>query len=262
MFLFLCGGHSPRSVFSHLQQHDVRFLSWYPNLKEAGAYGAGGAIVGPINEKMLADAVTENSITGIIDGMGESFWKDSLLVMSYCKKEKIPYIKCLPIPYNKNIGDFQICCSYHALAEEINRTLGNVLLYMKPKNVKAFAKHLPDVSALYVPILRGAGFDVETALLYGIPLRNVLELDRVEDAEAVKAAIQKVDAQMVVCDGSCPVENLADGCVQLGVPLRLTHAFGIEFLRTAVTAEELLAFIKQTEEKKEGEINENFSDSH
>lgn len=257
MFLLFCGGHSPRPVFSHLMAREIPFVSWYPNLKEAGAYGAGGAIIGPVSEKSLETASAENRINGIIDIMSESYVKDSLLVMSFCRRNKISYVKCLPMAYNKNIGDFKICRSYDALAEEINHTLGNILFYAKAGSVRAFVKRLPDPSALYVPVLRGAGFDVETALLFGIPLRNVVELDGIDDTETVKNAIQKIDAQLVICDGSFHVGGIAEACAQIGVPLRLTHSYGIEFLNTAITVEELLEFLNDVEGEKENGTDEN-----
>lgn len=258
MFLIFCGGHSPRPVLRHLNMLNVQFLSWYPNVKEAGVYGSGNAIIGSAAENMLFETVRGNKINGIIDIMGESFAKDSLLVISFCRRNKIPYLKCLPMEYKRDIGDFKVCRSYDLLTDEINHTVGNVLFYAKAKNVKAIVKHLPDSSSLYVPVLKGAGFDIETALLFGVPLRNVLELDGIDDTETVKSAIKKTDAQLVICDGSFNAEEIAKACAELGVPMRLTHSYGIEFYNTAVTVEELQGFIKNVEGEKENGTDEKF----
>lgn len=244
MILILAGGgRESEEVIGLLEQEKIPYLCIFSTLAEAGNYGRGNAVVGKMERRFFQKVFEENNVCGVIDAIFGGDVEPSLEAMAACREANVPYVKYLRIAVSsKPCTQGMVTGSYAVIAELINTHLGNVLFYAAPGTVRAIAKRVLDCSCLYVSVLRGASFDVEQALEYGIPLVNVLEADGVEDT--VSSLIERLEARLLVCDGTAGIVDKAEAAEQSNIPLIITHNMGIEYTNTALRLEEIRELVQ------------------
>ena len=239
MILVLAGGgRESEEVIGLLEKEKVPCLCVFSTLAEAGSYGRGNAVIGKMDSRLFKKIFEENTVWGVVDAFSGAEPLPSLEAMSACREERIPYVKYLRIPSPEGLcPQSMVVGSYAKIAAFINTRLGAVLFDAAPGTVRAVAKQVLDRKSLYVSVLRTAAFDVEQALEYGIPLMNVLETNGAEDD--ISRLMDRLDIQMLVCDGTADLADRAKTAEKRKIPLIITHQMGIEYTNTALQPEEL-----------------------
>ena len=245
MILVLSGGNNESHEAAELlERSEIPYLCVFSTFAEAGNYGKGNVIVSRLSEKDTEEIFAKEAVSGVLDIAAEGYETQSAAVMSVCRKREIPYIKFLNITINECINEhIKIVCSYGKIADCINSTLGHILFYAAPATVSAIVKNVPDTSNLYSIIPRGIGFDVERALEFRLPLVNILEFDSVDGEESVCAAIEKIDAKMLICDGSSGLKDKISASEKYEIPIIVTHKLGIDFIKASCDMHETMKII-------------------
>lgn len=243
------GGREAGSFQTLLKDHHISYLGCYPTLLDAGTYGCGDAIVGTITKGMLCKTLHENQIWGVVDILSEPYVNDSLLVIEGCTKQKVPYLKYIHFPSLKTEHAIS-CPTYKMAAKQINGQTGNVLCYAAPQTVNGLAKRVFDLSCIYVPITKEYTFDVERAVQYGIPIRNIIERPLLDGYEATAALLATYDISCVVLDGSIPWEDKLPAILEKKIPVLLVHRYGIDFPHVATSTSEVIAFARKTDKQQ------------
>ncbi|MEG2670256.1 MAG: hypothetical protein RR957_07295 [Oscillospiraceae bacterium] len=206
-------------------------------------------MVGKITKNSLARTINDNKITGVIDVISERTPDSSLIAMDICHVLKIGYVKYIRYSVEETqFKNLTIHSSYSEISDIANSKHGNVMFYAKPQNVKRIADKVYDKKCLYVPILKGIGFDVERAMEYGIPLNNVVEMPSIEGEAAVMEAIRKHSAVLVITDEVTNVKDKVIGAEKLDVPVILTQPFGLEYDKIAQNYAQILENAKEWKE--------------
>lgn len=253
MILILSGGGNEARQFSDLLKNQgISYLCMFSDFAEAGAYGRGNAAVGRMDRQNLENFIQNHDIHGVVDVLAGESRKQSVSAMAACKLCDIPYVKLLRIPHDFDISArLMVTGSYRETADYINSHLCSVLFYALPETVREIASRVPDSSSLYTPIPRGIHFDVELALGFGIPLINVIEMDGTEGEAAVSSAIDRIQAGLLVCDGTGGVKDKLSVAAQREIPVILTHSMGIEYTCTALGNAEALEVVKSWQKVRE-----------
>lgn len=244
MILVLSGNGSEARTFSAiLNQENLEHLCVLPTLKEAAAYGSGNLVVGKFDNQKLEELFQEEKITGVadVDAGGNDM---SRVAMATCRKWNLPYVKYLPLPETGRDLVTGMAGSYREIAEGVNCLSGAAVLYTAPAAAAAIAGMVEDSGKLYAPIPREGRFDVAKALAYGLPLRNVVEMDYVEGEEAIQAFIQKVDAKLLICDGTYGVIDQIAVADRENIPVIMTHKTGMDYTLTAWSADALVRVLR------------------
>ncbi len=245
MILILADGSEARKFTGMLDRNNISYLCVFSTFAAAGSYGDGSAIVGRLQKDSMVSLFRQENIRGVADltEVGDS--AQSLVAMSACETVGVPYAKYLPMPVALDaLFGASMNGSYDKIAENINRRIGSVLLYTGPETARALAKRVKDPNRLYTPILRGIRFDVDLAMEFGIPLRNVIEMDGVDGVDAVKAAIQKTGAKLLICDGTVQIPDKLEAARELGIDGIVTHKMGVEYSKTVWNIAELLNMVR------------------
>ncbi len=244
MILVLSGNGREAKGFSELlEKEGLEHLCVLPALQDAAAFGCGNVIVGRFDSDEMKKLLIEENACGVadVDAGGVAM---SRAAMEACKILNIPYIKYLPLPNTARELVTGMVGSYQEIAEGIDCLTGTVLLYTTPEAAMAIAKRVKKPEKIYAPILRGSSFDVDTALAYGLPLLNILEVDNPDGVEVVIDLMEKVGAKLLVCDGSWELSDKLKAAETKGIPLVLTHKTGIEYTGTAWNSEALLRALR------------------
>ena len=245
MILVLAGGSEAKKFTGMLDRNEISYLCVFSNFAAAGSYGDGSAIVGRFQKESMLSLLKREEIKGVADLCEAPDARQSQAAMAACEDLGIPYVKYLHMPVSLDaLFGARMNGSYDKIAENINTRIGNVLLYAGPETVRALVKRVKDPARLYTPILRGIRFDVDLAMEFDLPLRNVVELEGVDGVEAVKTAIGKTEAKLLICDGTVSIPDKLEGAKQLGVDGIVTHKMGIEFSKTVWNIAELMNMVR------------------
>lgn len=255
MILVLAGGGNEAKQFAMaLESEKIAHLCVFSSFLEAGNYGRGNTIVGRLDRRAMAGVLRSESVRGVVDLVAHGDRALSKAAMTACRECKIPYVKRLHMPksdiaYPKAL----FTPSYAEAAKKINQRIGNILLYTAPETARALAARVHETEHLYTPILRGVSFDVELAMEYGIPLMNVMELELLEGVDAVCAAAEKIGATMLVCDGSCGIDDKLTAVKKLKLPIVITHNMGLEYTMTAQSDAAAMELVRKWTQKESSE---------
>ncbi len=256
MILVLAGsGGEAREFSSVLDNEKLEHLCVLPTLQEAASFGCGNVVVGRFDSRKMEEFLLAEKITGVadVDPGGNTM---SQVAMATCEKLEIPYVKYLPLPSVGRELVSGMTGSYREIAEGINCLSGSVILYTTPAAASFIAGLVSKPEKLYTPILRSSRFDVEKALEYGLPLLNVVEVDNIEGVEAVTELIRKVDAKLLICDGSQGITDKIAAADAAAIPVILTHKTGMEYTQTARKLEALLRVLRGWSKEKLEDTNE------
>lgn len=227
------GGTAVLRIQKHLDIRDEKYVVYFTAFAAAGRFGSGSVIVGDGSERSLRSVIARNRVTAVIDAVCEPASEISRTAMRVCA-DGLPYVKYVNM--EEDYGA-KLCLSYRQLAEMIAHCGGNVLMYAAPQTVRTVAANLSDAGdALYVPVLKSAGFDANAALEYSIPLRNVIEADGVDGTEFVTETVNKVGAKAIVCDCTVSTADKAAAAKAADIPMIVTHNMGMEYTAAAATA--------------------------
>lgn len=255
MILVLAGGGNEAKMFAKaLESEKIAHLCVFSSFLEAGNYGRGNTIVGRLDRRAMAGVLRSESVRGVVDLVAHGDRALSKAAMAACRECKIPYVKRLHMPksdiaYPKAL----FTPSYAEAAKKINQRIGNILLYTAPETARALAARVHETEHLYTLILRGVSFDVELAMEYGIPLMNVMELELLEGVDAVCAAAEKIGATMLVCDGSCGIDDKLTAAKKLKLPIVITHSMGLEYTMTAQSDAAAMELVRKWTQKESSE---------
>lgn len=223
-----------------LKQERIDHLCFFTSFADAGNYGSGNTFVGRLSHEGAEDLLRQNAITGVVDVLAAGNQEQSLCMMKACEKANVPYVKYLKLWSTFSYGKAEVFATYASIAKEINKRDGKVLFYARPETVRQIAKRVNDSSRLYVPIPRGIRFDVELALEFGIPLLQVMENDGVDGEDAVRHAIERSGAELLVCDGSGGTMDKLAVAEERGIPILFTHTMGIEYTKVVLKSEDAM----------------------
>lgn len=241
MILVLSGsGEEAREMMGALKQERIDHLCFFTSFADAGNYGSGNAFVGRLSVQGAKDLLRQNVITGVLDVLTEGNQEQSLVMMEACEQAKVPYVKYLKLQSTFSYDRAEVFATYTALAEAVDKLSGKVLFYARPETVRQIAKRVTDVSRMYVPIPRGIRFDVELALEFGIPLLQVMENDGIDGEDAVRHAIERCGAELLVCDGSGGTMDKLAVAEERGIPILFTHTMGIEYTKVVQASEDAM----------------------
>lgn len=236
------GGSAVQRMQNQLEIRDESYFLYFTAFAAAGRFGKGTVTVGDGSEKSVYCVLKKNRGDAVIDVIGEAAAEASENAMVACKKLGIPYVKYMNLEENYN---GKVCLSHRQLADMLRRCRGNILMYAAPGTVNAVAERLPDGGErLFVPVLKGAGFDSDAALEYSVPIRNVIETDAVDGKEYVLSLIDKYDVKAVVCDTTTSVSDKSDAADIRDIQLIVTHNMGMEYSASAATAADAVIAIR------------------
>ncbi len=244
MILVLSGNGSEARNFSAILDHEnLKHLCVLPTLKEAAAFGSGNLVVGKFDVPKMEELFKTEKITGVadVDAGGNEM---SRVAMTACGRMKIPYVKYLPLPKTGRDLVTGMAGSYEEVAKGVNCLSGTAILYTTPAAAAAIAERVDDSGKLYAPILRDGRFDVEKALEFGLPLLNVIEVDQVDSADAISALIRKVDAKLLICDGTYGIKEQIAVADEAGIPVIMTHKTGMEYTNSAWSTDALVRVLR------------------
>lgn len=243
MILVLSGpGEEARELSVRLDQNNIEHLCFFSSFADAGNFGKGNVYVGKLNEREAEQLLRSNGIHGVVDVAQEDNLMQSLTAMKACEFCDIPYVKYIRIPKPKDSCDHvRVMGSLRAIAELMNEQEDKVLFYASPKTVRKIASYVTDTSKLFTTIQRGATFDVDLALEFGIPLLQVMENDSLDGEEAVLYAIHKTGATMLVCDTTVATSDKIAVAEKQGMPVILTHGTGVEYSKVVHSADAVMA---------------------
>lgn len=227
------GGAGVLRIAKQLEIRSVGYMVYFTSFLSAGRFGNGSVIVGDASAAALSDAIKRNRISVVIDALEEPRARLSQIAYSVCG-DRVKYIKYVNI--EENFGARK-CLSYRYLFELIMRSKGAVM-YASAVTVSGIVSEGGEKVAekLYVPIVKTAEFDTESALEYSVPIRNIIECDLIDGKRAVKDMLERTGASMIVCDTSI---NVADKSVigdLLNIPVFITHNMGMEYPEAAASA--------------------------
>lgn len=255
MILILAGGGNEAKQFAKaLESEKIAHLCVFSSFLEAGNYGRGNTIIGRLDRRAVEGVLHSESVHGVVDLVAYGDRSLSKAAMAACRECKIPYVKRLHMPKShiEYVRAF-FTPSYAEAAKKISQRIGNILLYTAPETARALAARVHETENLYTPILRGVSFDVELAMEYGIPLMNVMELELLEGVDAVCAAAERIGATMLVCDGSCGIDDKLAAAKKLKLPIVITHNMGLEYTMTAQSDAAAMELVRQWIQKKNAE---------
>lgn len=240
------GGNDARSLSQRLSNEKIDSICLYPTLDDAGVYGNGHVIVGELTRQTLCDIIKKNRVYQVVDVMSGLSPDGSLLIMGICKQLGCKYFKYLRPPVDCSAFDNVFWCdSYSKIVEAVNRNIGNVVLYMEPRNVNVVAGRVLDKSCLYAPIPREVSFNVDLALQYGLNLTNVIEVDSPEEEESVAHVIEKYEADFLVCDSGSNIAEKARAAKRAGINILLTQRMGIDYTAVAESFDQMIEYVKK-----------------
>ncbi len=257
MILVLSGSGSEAREFSAvLNQEAIEHLCVLPTLKEAAAFGSGNLMVGRFDSEKMEELFRTERITGVadVDPGGNDM---SRVAMAACENADIPYVKYLPLPDAGRTLMVGMAGSYREVSEGINCLSGSAILYTTPAASSAIAQMVEKPDKLYTPVLRDGSFDVEQALEYGLPLLNVIAVDRAEGVEAISELICRLGAKLLVCDGSRGIADQIAAADTARIPVVLTHKTGMDYTQTAWSLDALLRVLRGWKKEKLEDTNEN-----
>ena len=257
MILVLSGSGSEAREFSAvLDKEEIGYLCMLPTLKEAAAYGSGNLMVGKFDSVQMEELFRSEGISGVadVDAGGNDM---SRVTMAACENAGIPYVKYLPLPDVGRDLVTGMAGSYREIAEGINCLSGAAILYTTPAAASAIAALVENPEKLYTPVLQNGSFDVENALEYGLPLLNVIAVDCVDGVDAVSQLILRLDAKLLICDGSRGISDQIAAADSANIPLVLAHKTGIDYTRTAWSMDALLRVLRGWKNEKLEDTDEN-----
>lgn len=241
ILLLACGGSEIHTVSALLEKEGLSYLCVFSDFAEAGIYGKGNAIVGNHNKEEFEKLINDEKISGVIDISEIGDYYQSKCMINACKTLNIPYIKYIRLPVDR--GEYKsvfFTGSYKEVAESVERRVGTTLLYTNSRTAKAISKFVKDNNRLYTAVLRGMEFNIDLALEFGLPILNIIEMDVIDGTESVIDAIDRTDAELIVCDGTVSIPDKVQAAKQKNVSVIITQNTGVEYTNVAFSHRELI----------------------
>lgn len=236
------GGAAVKRIQKQLELRDEKYFVYFTAFAAAGRFGSGTVTVGDGSAESVRSVITKNRADGVIDAIGEAVGAASENAVRVCVRLGLPYVKYVNLEEDYNA---KVCLSYRQLGEMLKRCGGNVLMYTAAQTVNAVARVTADGGEkLYVPVLKGGGFDTDAALEYSVPIRNVIETDGIDGEVYVAELIDKYNIRAVVCDSSVNISDKAETARKKGIPAIVTHNTGTEYPAAAATAADAVIAVR------------------
>ncbi len=238
MIMILSDG-SPKvaEIEKKLKLHNQKYIVYFSDIVAAARYGKGNVTVGSPDRYAIRQECGKYKITDVIDVSENPYSELSKEGLFACRGD-IRYIKYMELP---EISGVKLCMSYKKIADRIEKSGRNTLMYASHKTVREIAGYSGEnKTKIYVPVLKTGIFDVNSALQYSVPLCNVTELDGTEGCDAVSEAIERCNAGLIVCDGTYGFEDKVKAAKKTGAEVIRTHGYGIEFPHVALNADDVI----------------------
>ena len=246
------GGNLARETSRILDKLDANYLFHFSSFSNAGFFGKGNAVVGKMSYRSLCRIIDKNNINCVVDIINAPKSDESLVALNVAEDLKLPLIKLIPptLPFERsNLKKVNIKCdvdySYESVASKINNTVGNIVFFSKPYNVKAISDLVFDRNSLYVPISSGFDFDVELALEFGIPLLNVKDFDDISSFDGMKGVLKKLEAKLLITDSSFDILDKLKAASELGVNVIFTQNSGYDYKYIYDNLDEFSSILKE-----------------
>ena len=246
------GGNLARETSRILDKLDANYLFHFSSFSNAGFLGKGNAVVGKMSYRSLCRIIDKNNINCVVDIINAPNSDESLVALNVAEDLKLPLIKLIPptLPFERsNLKRVNIKCdvdySYESVASKINKTVGNIVFFSKPYNVKAISDLVFDRNSLYVPISSGFDFDIELALEFGIPLLNVKDFDDISSFDGMKGVLKKLEAKLLITDSSFDILDKLKAASELGVNVIFTQNSGYDYKYIYDNLDEFSSILKE-----------------
>ena len=246
------GGNLARETSRILDKLDANYLFHFSSFSNAGFFGKGNAVVGKMSYRSLCRIIDKNNINCVVDIINAPKSDESLVALNVAEDLKLPLIKLIPptLPFERsNLKKVNIKCdvdySYESVASKINNTVGNIVFFSKPYNVKAISDLVFDRNSLYVPISSGFDFDVELALEFVIPLLNVKDFDDISSFDGMKGVLKKLEAKLLITDSSFDILDKLKAASELGVNVIFTQNSGYDYKYIYDNLDEFSSILKE-----------------
>ena len=236
------GGNLARETSRILDKLDANYLFHFSSFSNAGFLGKGNAVVGKMSYRSLCRIIDKNNINCVVDIINAPKSDESLVALNVAEDLKLPFER-------SNLKRVNIKCdvdySYESVASKINNTVGNIVFFSKPYNVKAISDLVFDRNSLYVPISSGFDFDIELALEFGIPLLNVKDFDDISSFDGMKGVLKKLEAKLLITDSSFDILDKLKAASELGVNVIFTQNSGYDYKYIYDNLDEFSSILKE-----------------
>lgn len=241
MILVLSGTANGRNLLKELERAGYRTLCSAATVYEAAEFGHGQTVTGSLNQERLEELIQKYRISGIMNALPESETEASALAAAVCRKNRIPCLRYFPCREEYlNNPRIIVCGDYLAAAEQLNKSIGNTMMFVPPQTSKLIAEKTLSRSSLFFPVLKGVEPDVDLPLQCGLPMKNILQVDGMESRHDIAAILKKYDIQFVVCYDGNGFQEKWKAAEDAGAIVILTGRFTTTYPQTAYSLEEAL----------------------
>lgn len=241
MILVLSGTAYGRNLLKELERSGYRTLCSAATVFEAAEFGYGQTVTGSLNRERLEELIRKYRIAGVVNALEEAETETVILSEGVCRDCGIPCLRYFPCKAEYlNHPRIIVCGDYRGVAERLNKSLGNALLFVPPQICQLIAEGTLSRGALYFPVLKGVEPDLDLPLRCGLPLKNILQADGVESRHDIAALIKKNDIQFLVCHEENGFQNKLEAAEETGAMVLLTGRFETAYPQTACSLEEVL----------------------
>ena len=245
------GGRGVKELTERLSALSAEYMFHFESLSQAGGFGKGDVMVGPLGYKSLARMVRQYNISAIVDIISTPADHGSLVAINVAEDMKLPLIKYIEPTVPRNVGNLLggVKCgvdySYASVAAKINNTVGNAVFFSKPMNVRVITEQVFDRNALYVPIRAAAEFDVDLALEYGVPLLNVREYNDFGGRAGIEKVLRDTQAKLLITDSAMDIADKLSAAGETGAEVVFTQSSGYEYKYIYDSYDALCGFLEE-----------------
>lgn len=241
MILVLTGTPNGRSLIKGLERGGYRTLCSAATVFEAAEFGCGQTVTGALDRERLAELIRKYRVSGVMDALPENEAETSALAAEVCRNLQIPCLRYFPCRA-EYLEDTHIvvCGDYRAVAERLNKSLGNALLFVSPRISKLIVENVLSRGTVFFPVLKGVEPDIDLPLRCGLQMQNILQVDGMESCNDIAAIMKKYDIQFIVCHGENGFSDKLEAAKAAGALVLLTGRYETTYPQTAYSMEEAL----------------------
>lgn len=241
MILVLSGTANGRNLLKELERSGYRTLCSAATVFEAAEFGYGQTVTGSLNRERLEELIRQYRVSGVVNALAETETETAVLSAQVCRDCGIPCLRYFPCKAEYlNNPRVIICGDFRSVAERLNKSLGNALLFVPPQISKLIAEGTLSRGSLYFPVLKGVEPDMDLPLRCGLPMKNILQADGMESGHDIAALIKKYDIQFLVCHDENGFQDKLQAAEEAGAMVLLTGRFETAYPQTAYSLEEVL----------------------
>ncbi len=241
MILVLTGTANGRNLLKGLERGGYRTLCSAATVFEAAEFGYGQTVTGSLSRERLEELIDKYRISGVMNALAESDVETSVLSAEVCRNRGIPCLRYFPCKaeYLDN-PRIVVCGDYREVAGQLNKSIGNALLFVPPQISKLIAEETLSRGSLFFPVLKGVEPDIDLPLQCGLPMKNILQVDGMESRHDMALMLKKYDIQFIICHDENGFQDKLEAAEETGAIILLTGRFETTYPQTVYSLEAAL----------------------